>query len=168
MANFQISSTPAYSGILRMLEATDPAHADIFNPMFLRLLENDAYLKENYLPISKLANNLVTTSAGYGLDARQGAVLNNKINQLNTDLGNLQSGKVDLIVGGNNSITYTVKFPKPYISSPTFVASAGHASKASLYVSVHSLTGIGGKITVYNLTSSEGTFTINWIAFPVT
>lgn len=36
-------------------------------------------LENNYLPVSRLANNLVTTAANYGLDARQGKVLDDKI-----------------------------------------------------------------------------------------
>jgi len=31
---------------MRKLEVTDPGHADLFNPMFQQLLENDKFLKE--------------------------------------------------------------------------------------------------------------------------
>lgn len=113
------------------------------------------------------ASKIVNGTAANGLGASQNA-LYNAYNKLNTDLGNLQAGKVDLLVRGNNYITYTVKFPKQYVSSPAFVASAGHASKATMYITVHNISGAGAKITVSNLTSTEGTFTINWIAFPVT
>lgn len=43
MAKFQIPDTPSFSTIMRKLEVTDPAHADLFNKMFQQLLENDEY-----------------------------------------------------------------------------------------------------------------------------
>lgn len=44
MANFNVSD-PKYSKDIRMLEKSDPAHANIFNPMFQQLLENDEAIK---------------------------------------------------------------------------------------------------------------------------
>lgn len=46
MANQPIDNPKTYSEILRELTTTDPAHADTFNPLFERLINNDAYLKE--------------------------------------------------------------------------------------------------------------------------
>lgn len=43
MAKFQIPSEPSFSALMRKLEVTDPAHADLFNGMFQQLLENDVY-----------------------------------------------------------------------------------------------------------------------------
>lgn len=34
-----------YSEDLRVLEVTDPGHADTFNPLFKQLVNNDAFLK---------------------------------------------------------------------------------------------------------------------------
>lgn len=44
MANFDVSN-PKYSKEMRMLEKSDPAHANTFNPLFKQLLENDESLK---------------------------------------------------------------------------------------------------------------------------
>lgn len=44
MANFDVSN-PVYSNELRMLEKSDPAHANMFNPLFQQLLENDESIK---------------------------------------------------------------------------------------------------------------------------
>lgn len=44
MANFDVSN-PQFSGEMRMLEKSDPAHANTFNPMFEQLLKNDMALK---------------------------------------------------------------------------------------------------------------------------
>lgn len=46
MSNFTIPDPPTYSSEMRMLEALDPAHAHIFNPLYCRLLENEEYLKQ--------------------------------------------------------------------------------------------------------------------------
>ena len=40
-----------------------------------------------------LANNLSTTAAGYGIDARQGHVIQAQFNQINSDLGGYKFGK---------------------------------------------------------------------------
>ncbi|MED0688043.1 hypothetical protein [Anoxybacillus ayderensis] len=45
MANHQIYETKNFSEVLRKLVTTDPAHADTFNPLFERLINNDSYLK---------------------------------------------------------------------------------------------------------------------------
>lgn len=44
MANYDVSN-PKYSNEIRKLEKSDPAHANMFNPMFQQLLENDEALK---------------------------------------------------------------------------------------------------------------------------
>lgn len=43
MANHSINKL--YSEDLRVLEVTDPGHADTFNPLFKKLVNNDAFLK---------------------------------------------------------------------------------------------------------------------------
>ena len=45
MANQEIHTPKDYSDALRKLLTTDPVHADTFNPLFERLINNDAYLK---------------------------------------------------------------------------------------------------------------------------
>lgn len=45
MANFKIDETQEEANlVMRMLETSDPVHADIYNPMFGMLLNNSAYL----------------------------------------------------------------------------------------------------------------------------
>ena len=44
MAKYDVSNH-RYSNQMRMLEKSDPAHANIFNPMFQQLLKNDECLK---------------------------------------------------------------------------------------------------------------------------
>lgn len=45
MANFTVPDPPGYSGTMRMLETSDLAHADLFNALYARVLENCEYLK---------------------------------------------------------------------------------------------------------------------------
>ncbi len=48
MANYNITNED-YTEEVRMLEDTDPARAEtVFNPLFLRILNNIAYLKKKY------------------------------------------------------------------------------------------------------------------------
>ncbi len=46
MANQDIKTPKEYDQAIRKLETSDPAHADTFNPLFEKLINNDAYLKE--------------------------------------------------------------------------------------------------------------------------
>ena len=52
MGNFNISENPEFSEELRKLETSDRAHADVFNELFEKLLNNEVYLK-------RLANAMV-------------------------------------------------------------------------------------------------------------
>ncbi len=46
MENFEIKEPREYNEVLRMLEPTDPDHADTFNALFEQLINNDAFLKK--------------------------------------------------------------------------------------------------------------------------
>ena len=46
MPNFTVKDPPEYNDEMRMLEPTDPAHANKFNPLFEKLLNNGAFLKK--------------------------------------------------------------------------------------------------------------------------
>ncbi|PIC72542.1 hypothetical protein [Sporosarcina sp. P17b] len=45
MANQEIHEPTNYSQEIRKLLTTDPSHADVFNPLFERLINNDVFLK---------------------------------------------------------------------------------------------------------------------------
>lgn len=44
MADFVVKDPPEFDPALRMLETTDPDHADVFNALFGQLVNNDAFL----------------------------------------------------------------------------------------------------------------------------
>ncbi len=45
MGNFLVKEPPEYDDKMRMLETTDLGHANVFNPLFEKLLNNEAFLK---------------------------------------------------------------------------------------------------------------------------
>lgn len=46
MADFEIKDPPEFSAGVRRFEVTDQAHADLFNAVTEKLINNDAYLKK--------------------------------------------------------------------------------------------------------------------------
>lgn len=70
-----------------------------------------------------LANNLTTTAAGYAMDARQGPVIQEKFNQINSDLAALpriEYGTTVFTPSGTGSavMSKTVEFSTPFSSPP--------------------------------------------------
>lgn len=61
MDNFEIKDPPEYNEVLRMLESTDPNHADTFNALFEQLINNDAFLKKI---LEKLKEEATQSAAG--------------------------------------------------------------------------------------------------------
>lgn len=73
MAYFDTSGA-AFDELLRMLETTDPVHANTFNPLFRQLINNDVALKEAFSELSLTKNkqaefllNLHKTAKKYGV-----------------------------------------------------------------------------------------------------
>lgn len=73
MSNFDISGA-VFNDQLRMLETTDPAHADVFNAMFGQLIQNDVALRDAASIFAKNKNeqalfllNLRRTGKRYGV-----------------------------------------------------------------------------------------------------
>lgn len=73
MAYFDVEGA-AFNEQLRMLETTDPAHANTFNPLFRQLINNDVALKEAFSELSLTKNkqaefllNLHKTAKKYGV-----------------------------------------------------------------------------------------------------
>lgn len=79
----------------------------------------------NKLDANKLANNLLTTVKGYGLDARQGPVIQGEIDSINSNLSelkdNIQFGKV-AVEYGTTTKQITVTFPKKFAEVPAIIA----------------------------------------------
>ena len=98
MKSYSPDGTPEFADSIQICETTDKGHADNINAAPKQLLENDLALKDemdrNFLKKEDVANNLVTTNGGWVLDARQGKVLKDEINQRlsfekkNTNIGN--------------------------------------------------------------------------------
>ena len=64
------------------------------------------------LDTAKVINNLLTTAAGYALDARQGKILNDKITELNSNTTNLlliksKSTRLN-VTAGQSTLSYII------------------------------------------------------------
>lgn len=60
------------------------------------------------LDTSKVINNLLTTKAGYALDARQGKVLQDQVSEINSNLSELNTGLKNLISTSSYTQAYTI------------------------------------------------------------
>lgn len=90
-------------------------------------------------PAANLINNLTTTEAGFGLDARQGKALDDKITEINGSLKMIDCGKSSFSKSGSainvgTNISTRVTFHKKFNSKPTVVVSfADLQANAYLY-----------------------------------
>ena len=64
MANIVIPDNPSYSEVVPIIETTDPVHADIVNPVFKRLLINEAYLNRRIMELQKLIDKAASDISG--------------------------------------------------------------------------------------------------------
>lgn len=79
-------------------------------------------------PAANLINNLTTTEAGFGLDARQGKVLDDKITEINgslkmIDCGIGNFGTLDSTLKVGDIVTTRVTFNKTFDKAPIVVVS---------------------------------------------
>lgn len=79
-------------------------------------------------PAANLINNLTTTEAGFGLDARQGKALDDKITEINGSLKMIDCGTSgfrasDLTLNIGDTISTKVKFNRTFDKAPAVVVS---------------------------------------------
>ena len=77
---------------------------------------------------SGLANNLTTTAAGYGMDARQGPVIQQKFDQINSNLGGYQFDPIDGVPSfkaGADAVWVPLGSPEVYYAQYSFPANQG-------------------------------------------
>ncbi len=73
MADFTIKNPPEYDPALRMLEPTDPNHADVFNALFEQLINNDVFLEAlAQKTVEALAGHLENSAAHVTAQDKQG------------------------------------------------------------------------------------------------
>lgn len=85
--------TQEYTETARKLETKDKAHANLFNELFQKLLNNDAFLKmtadslaEKMLEKGMIANNLVTDNTEMVLAAPMGKLLKEQLDEQNNNI----------------------------------------------------------------------------------
>lgn len=92
MANYDVSN-PIYNNNIRKLEKSDPAHANIFNPLFQQLLENDECLK-------KEKNELAFHSSNHEKDMNCHVTVEEKSNWTNGILSTKDREKLNGMAAG--------------------------------------------------------------------
>lgn len=103
MANHTIHEPKDFGEILRVLEKTDPAHENTFNPLFERLINNDTYLKEKHdahlALIQSLKENVGDNS---DLITANKTTIVAAINEVNTIVADMNT----LLISNNNDEVY--------------------------------------------------------------
>lgn len=102
---------------------------------------------------NKTVNSLETTEPGFVLDARQGKVLKDEINELNGKMPVIQSGTGTLVYANYAVCTARVTFPEPFEEIPDIVISPIVPSEGSWNSTRNSITNstymIAGKTKEY-------------------
>lgn len=132
-----------------------------------KFLQDFNTFKTNIITLSKLANNLTTTSVGMALDARQGKVLKDEINTLNGSLNSKMLESKHVMVNIMESISIEpglsananidINAPAGY----TFVGVSLHQMTGSAYLTVRKLTFDINKIYISIANVGNSTATVN-------
>ena len=170
MANFEIDEDQAaLIRELRKLETSDPVHANVYNALFEKLINNDAFLERlanKMIEKSMLCHVLDSVNAQQVLAADVGpkitAITNGlkeDVNGLNTNLTTLYTTRwannVDKITVGPDTVV-TTEIAVPTISGYTPIGAIGFSTKQGLSVYQCSVDGQGkvARVYVYNGTST--------------
>lgn len=170
MANFEIDEDQAaLIRELRKLETSDPVHANVYNALFEKLINNDAFLERlanKMVEKSMLCHVLDSVNAQQVLAADVGPKitaiidgLQEDVNGLNTNLTTLYTTRwannVDKITVGPGTVV-TTEIAVPTISGYTPIGAIGFSTKQGLSVYQCSVDGQGkvARVYVYNGTST--------------
>ena len=170
MANFEIDEDQAaLIRELRKLETSDPVHANVYNALFEKLINNDAFLERlanKMVEKSMLCHVLDSVNAQQVLAADVGpkitAITNElkeNVSVLNTNLTTLYTTRwannVDKITVGPGTVVIT-EIAVPTISGYTPIGAIGFSAKQGLSVYQCSVDGQGkvAGVYVYNGTST--------------
>lgn len=170
MANFEIDEDQAaLIRELRKLETSDPVHANVYNALFEKLINNDAFLERlanKMVEKSMLCHVLDSVNAQQVLAADVGPKitaiidgLQEDVNGLNTNLTTLYTTRwannVDKITVGPGTVV-TAEIAVPTISGYTPIGAIGFSTKQGLSIYQCSVDGQGkvARVYVYNGTST--------------
>lgn len=170
MANFPIDENQETLDLeLRKIETSDPVHADIYNALFQKLINNDAFLErlaDKMIRQAMISHVLDSNNAGMVLGADVGPKittitdeLQRALDVLNTNLTTLYTTRwannVDKITVGPGTVV-TTEIAVPTISGYTPIGAIGFSTKQGLSVYQCSVDGQGkvARVYVYNGTST--------------
>lgn len=120
-------------------------------------------------PTANLINNLTTTEAGFGLDARQGKALDDKITEINGSIRMIDCGigsfiKADSALNVGTTMITRVKFNKTFDRNPVVVVSWSerYANDYLDYLTIDVLTVGGEGFEAITQTKHADTWKYNW------
>ena len=120
-------------------------------------------------PAANLINNLTTTEAGFGLDARQGKALDDKITEINGSLKMIDCGigafsKSDSALNVGTTMKTRVKFNKTFDRDPVVVVSWDelNANPYLDYLTIDRLTVDGEGFEAITRTKHADTWKYTW------
>ena len=120
-------------------------------------------------PAANLINNLTTTEAGFGLDARQGKALDDKITEINGSLKMIDYGigafsKSDSVLSAGTTMKTRVKFNKTFDRNPVVVVSwcEPNANGYLDYLTIDNLTVGGEGFEAITRTKDADTWKYTW------
>ena len=132
MANFPIDENQeALELELRKIETSDPVHADIYNALYQKLINNDAFLERlanKMIRQAMISHVLDSNNAGMVLGADVGPKITTIMDELQRALTVLNTNKIKLLYTGNTLSTasnnYGVSIYTPDLSSCNNVLAA--------------------------------------------
>lgn len=126
------------------------------------------------LPSGNVINNVLTTAAGYALDARMGKALNDSITALNSNLNilrnSIQIGRKDIgNVAGNSTSTVQITFSYPFSKTPRISATpyTPESYPGSFEMTITSTNSSGFVARVTNRGNSTYWAAVDWIAIDI-
>lgn len=164
--------TKEYNESLRQLETADPGHAGVFNPLFERLINNDAHIKaahDEHLAENEQQFTKVLKVAGYPNKWERIAYDNfagitnfefiDRYGVTNTDW-TVADNKISSVIGTTNIIawykniklndgTIRVVYENPYITSVNYVGLAFRRQDSSNFSAVLLWDGTPGKVELW-------------------
>lgn len=116
------------------------------------------------LDTSRIVNSLLTTEAGFALDARQGKELKVQIDELNSKLSNMcDGGTVSITAVLNSVVTLTIPFNKTFVNPPAFVCQVETGQVTADKMSIKSITNKRAEVFIYTSSASHAV-KVHWNA----
>lgn len=173
MANFPIDENQETLELeLRKIETSDPVHADIYNALFQKLINNDAFLErlaDKMIRQAMISHVLDSNNAGMVLGADVGPKittitdgLQRALDVLNTKIIYVDTPSVPITASAGQSWFADIPFTKQdgYIPISATINCTGGNSQAYI-IGIHQLTNGSVRVAFQNYSGSPQTINIS-------